>query len=30
MSRAGTRRQTHSKNDVDGNVAEWIGSGNKE
>ena len=30
MSRAGTRRQTHCKNDVDGNTAEWIGLGNKE
>ena len=30
MSRSGTRRQTHSKNDVDGNIAEWVGSGNKE
>ena len=30
MSRAGTRRKAHTKNDVDGNIAEWIGLGSKE
>ena len=30
MSRTGTRRQAHGKNDVDGNISEWIGLGNKE